>query len=119
MNAVFAGQFELVLNEQTIMETRQSVADKPFLARRIQEIDVEALTGQLGLTATIIPKTSTPIPSVTRDPGDDYLITHAVLHAIDYLVTGDKDLLVLGKIAGVSIVSPAEFVNILDAETGA
>lgn len=119
MRAAFAGLFEIVLNQKTIMETRQSVTSKPYLARRIQHIDVETLTIELGPMATIIPELAAPFPSVTRDSGDDYIITHAVLHAIDYLVTGDKDLLVLQQVHNTRIVSPAEFVAILDAEAGA
>lgn len=117
MNAAFVGQFDLVLNEKTLPETRHSITSKPYLARRIQKLDVDALAIELRLRATIIPEMATPFPAVTRDPGDDFLVTHAVVHAVDYLVSGDKDLLVLGEIAGVRIVSPAVFVAILNAET--
>ena len=118
VNAGLAGRFDLILNEKTLIETRQSISSKPYLSRRILEIDLEALAVGLGLVATVIPETALPFPAVTRDPGDDYLIAHAVLEQVDYLVTGGKDLLVLGEVAGVQIVSPAGFVAILEAETG-
>lgn len=50
---------------------------------------------------------------MTRDPKDDYLIAYAVIGEADYLVTGDKDLLVLEQIAGVTIVTPARFADLL------
>jgi putative PIN family toxin of toxin-antitoxin system len=118
VNAGLTGRFDLILNEKTLIETRQSISSKPYLSRRILEIDLEALAVGLALVATVIPETASPFPAVTRDPGDDYLIAHAVLEQVDYLVTGDKDLLVLGEVAGVQIVSPAGFVAILEAETG-
>jgi len=118
LSAAFAGAFEIVLDEMTILETRRSIASKPYLAHRIRSSSVDALMDQIERMATIVGGLTGPFPSITRDPGDDYLITHAVLHAIDYLVTGDKDLLVLEEVAGVRIVSPAEFVAILDTGTG-
>jgi predicted nucleic acid-binding protein len=56
---------------------------------------------------------SAPVPAVVRDPKDDYLIAHSVLEQVDYLVSGDKDLLVLGSVLGVRIVSPADFALLL------
>lgn len=44
-----------------------------------------------------------------RDPDDEPVLGTAVAGACSFLVTGDKDLLVLGEYAGVRIVSPAEF----------
>lgn len=118
INAGLAGRFDVILNEKTIIETRQSISSKPYLTQRIREIDLEALVVGLDLVATVIPETAAPLPLVTRDPGDDYLIAHSILEQIDYLVTGDKDLLVLGEVAGIHIVTPAEFVAILEAEPG-
>jgi putative PIN family toxin of toxin-antitoxin system len=44
-----------------------------------------------------------------RDPDDEPILGTAVAGACEFLVTGDKDLLVLGGYAGVRIVSPTEF----------
>ena len=58
-------------------------------------------------------KITDPIPAVTRDPKDDYLLAHAVLGAADYLVSGDQDLLVLERLEGVKIVTPREFLAVM------
>ena len=42
------------------------------------------------------------------------MMTEAILELLDYVVSGDKDLLDLKAIAGVRIVSPVAFVAILD-----
>lgn len=56
------------------------------------------------------------IPAVTRDPKDDYLLAYALVGKADYLVTGDKDLLVLqAEIPDFEIVSPRQFSEILSS----
>ena len=54
-------------------------------------------------------------PKVCRDPDDDYILAAAVNAGSDYLVTGDKDLLVLKNFAGMKIVTPREFAELLSA----
>lgn len=46
----------------------------------------------------------------SRDAADDKFLALATAGHADYLVTGDKDLLVLKRIATAPIVSPAEFL---------
>ena len=59
------------------------------------------------------------IPPVSRDPKDDYLLAYGLVGGADYLVTGDEDLLTLRDVEGLKIVSPREFVTLLESlETG-
>jgi putative PIN family toxin of toxin-antitoxin system len=46
-----------------------------------------------------------------RDPKDDKFFELAVDGAADFIVTGDADLLVLAPFQGISILTPAQFVN--------
>ncbi len=46
-----------------------------------------------------------------RDPKDDKLLELAVCGKADFLVTGDKDLLVLNPFRGVEIITPREFLD--------
>lgn len=48
---------------------------------------------------------------VCRDPKDDKLLELAVSGNADFLVTGDKDLLVLNPFRGVEIITPREFLD--------
>jgi uncharacterized protein len=50
------------------------------------------------------------VPRVSRDPKDDKFLAVAVAGGADYLISGDKDLLVLGQINSIPIVSPAAFL---------
>ena len=47
--------------------------------------------------------------TVCRDPKDDKLLELAVSGNAGFLVTGDKDLLVLNPFRGVEILTPREF----------
>ncbi len=46
-----------------------------------------------------------------RDPKDDKLLELAVCGNADFLVSGDKDLLVLNPFHGVEIITPREFLD--------
>ncbi|MBP6313039.1 MAG: putative toxin-antitoxin system toxin component, PIN family [Flavobacteriales bacterium] len=47
--------------------------------------------------------------SISRDPKDDYLLRMAKQSKADVLVTGDKDLLVLGKFGSTQILNARTF----------
>ena len=52
-------------------------------------------------------------------PDDNSILDCAVSGAVDYLVTGDHGIRSLGQFQGVSIVSPAEFLELfLEYRTG-
>jgi uncharacterized protein len=117
IEAVASGQFHLVIPETLLRETADSVRTKPYHAARIVQQDVLDLETSLRLTATIPPELTEIPPRITRDPGDDYFLVHAVLEDLDVFVSGDKDLLELGEVVGLRIVSPAAFVAILGQST--
>ena len=59
---------------------------------------------------------SIPVPlakDVCRDPDDIKILGLAVASNADYIVTGDKDLLVLKSFQGISILNPRSFSDIL------
>jgi predicted nucleic acid-binding protein len=53
---------------------------------------------------------------VTRDPKDDAVVACAQEGEADYIVSGDQDLLVLEEYGDVQIVSPREFLEILERD---
>jgi putative PIN family toxin of toxin-antitoxin system len=50
---------------------------------------------------------------VCRDPDDIKILGLAVASSADYIVTGDKDLLVLKSFQGIPILNPRSFSDIL------
>ncbi len=116
IDRAFEGSFTLVIVETTLEELRDKVSNKPYLASRIAASEVNQFVDTLVEITEIVQMLPHALPKVVRDPRDDYLLAPAVLEQVDYVVTGDKDLLILGEVAGVRIVTPAEFVAILNAE---
>ncbi|HLZ09771.1 MAG TPA: putative toxin-antitoxin system toxin component, PIN family [Chloroflexota bacterium] len=53
---------------------------------------------------------------VTGDPEDDLVLAAVRLGRADYFVTGDRELLDLQEYAGARMVSPRDFVAILEAQ---
>ena len=54
--------------------------------------------------------------SITGDPEDDYVLATGRLAQADYLVTGDKGLIQIRQYAGMSVVSPRQFLAVLETE---
>ena len=58
-----------------------------------------------------------PLPApVCRDRDDDLVLATALSAGAERIVTGDRDLLVLGEYAGVRLVSPRQFIEWLDGK---
>jgi putative PIN family toxin of toxin-antitoxin system len=53
------------------------------------------------------------LSGVSRDPGDDYLIALARATGVDYLVSGNRDLLDLED-SDPPVLSPRQFLELLD-----
>jgi hypothetical protein len=51
---------------------------------------------------------------ICRDEKDNFLLNLSVDSKADYLITGDKDLLILDKIANTKILTLSEFIDNLD-----
>jgi putative PIN family toxin of toxin-antitoxin system len=52
------------------------------------------------------------IQKVSRDSRDDPILATAVAGQVKYIITLDKDLLVLKEYKGIRIISPGEFAKI-------
>lgn len=107
------GAYTLLLPEGLLEELEEAASAKPYLAGRIARDDLLALREVLEAIAEAIPAIRGPIPEITRDRSDDYLLAYAVVGAADYLVTGDHDILVLERVDEVRIITPREMVRLL------
>jgi putative PIN family toxin of toxin-antitoxin system len=114
VRAGIAGFFTILFGDPTLRELLTKVAGKPYLASRIYQHDVDDFLELLHDSAAYVPHAPDVIPAVSRDRKDDYLLTYAILSHADYLVTGDKDLLILERIDDLLIVTPAEFLFLLE-----
>lgn len=113
VESAWAGAYTLIVAEPLFEELINKATEKPWLAQRIAQQDVQRLVDAVRIIAEIVPPIMEPIPVVTRDPKDDYLVAYALIGQADFLVTGDDDLLVLKRVGDMKIVRPHEFVGLL------
>ena len=109
-NAWRDGAFLLVTSPGILEEVSRRLAH-PRIANRysISSEDRIAVLRLLKAESMITPGSRDV--SVTRDPTDDKVIAAALETGAEYIVTGDKDLLTLGKYEGVGILTPARFIS--------
>ena len=108
------GPVELTVPQELLVELLQTVQNKEYLRQRITQEEVTLLAQQMIGVGNV----QEPLEPATysRDVTDDYLVAHGLVGGVDYLVTGDPDLLVLGQVETLRIVNPARFVEILTAD---
>lgn len=97
----------------------------PFLAAEILTV-----LDRLGIKSTYIQKLTYrlehqaiqifPVSNISlcRDPKDNDILSLAVDGAADYIITGDSDLLTLGKIEKTMIMKPKEFLDVMKSQRG-
>ena len=56
------------------------------------------------------------VPRICRDPDDDWVISCAVAGEAGVIVSGDRDLLALGRAGEIPILSAAQFLSLLDEQ---
>ena len=111
--ALGRNQFTLLLPDEVVDEILDVIANRPHLIGRVSSDKLTTFLELLRAVAEVTPRIEQTIPAIARDVKDDYLLAYAVVGQADYLVTGDKDLLVLGEVAEVKIVSTVAFSAIL------
>jgi putative PIN family toxin of toxin-antitoxin system len=99
------------LNELT------DVLRRPTLASDIaaRGVSVSKLIDGFTKLAGIVNPVS--IPRVARDPKDDHILACAAAARADFIVSGDRDLLVLRRHQGIDILTPRQILEHLGLRT--
>jgi putative PIN family toxin of toxin-antitoxin system len=106
-------RFLLITSRAILAEFEEVVRESRFVRYGLTSARITQLLGGLRQFALVVPG-RLKIEGVARDTEDDKLLACAVEGHADYLVSGDKDLLVLRVYEGVQIIKPIEFVGILE-----
>lgn len=101
-------KFVLVFSDE-LLEEFIEVVKRPKFKKLFTKNDIEGLLKTFDQYADLI-KVTTEL-EVCRDEKDNFLLNLAVDGKADYLVTGDNDLLVLGKIGKTKILTYREFIT--------
>jgi hypothetical protein len=102
--------FTLVACEELVSELRD-VAARPFFRAKLRAGAAEVLAISLQDLSSYCE--DLPSGPVAPDPKDSYLLALAEAGEADFLVTGDQELLALGRHKTTKIVSAREFAALL------
>ena len=107
--------FMLLMGPGQVEEVGEVLA-RPKIAKKylIRGDERLALLDLLRSESVMVPHA--PPPGVSRDPDDDYLLGCAAAGGADYLVTGDDDLLSVGRYRAVVIVDARTFLAVLSTQ---
>lgn len=108
-----ASDCTLVLSQDILAELTRKLLTKKKIrkAYHYADADVREYVEQLSMLAGTIVRDPVPLSGIVRDPEDDMIIACAATVSAEYLVTRDKDLLVLGKHNTTRIVTPHQFLS--------
>jgi putative PIN family toxin of toxin-antitoxin system len=81
------------------------VLERDYIQALIHPLEGQALLDAIHIKAEFVPPLGT-IPTYSRDPKDDKFVACALIGKAEYIITVDKDLLVLETVESVRIVTP-------------
>lgn len=110
MPLLLSGRVEIVICGE-LLEEIVDVTSRPKFARYFPASEVKSLISFLRLRCVMVEPACNV--RMCRDAADDYLLSLARASRAQFLVTGDKDLLVIGKFETCRIVDPTSFEGIV------
>ena len=110
LDLLFSSNKLTLLFSQELLDEFVVVAQRPKFKKYFSLADLEDLLLQINTKAEFIAVTSTV--AVCRDAKDNFLLSLAVDGKATHLLTGDKDLLILGQQTRTSILTIAEYLAV-------
>lgn len=104
---IIEGDITHISSHHILREVEAALLERMRLTRRKAKAAVRLLERQ---SLVVEPKL---IEKACRDPFDDYILAAALVGKVRYIVTADKDLLVLETYKGIKIIQSTEFAAIL------
>jgi len=116
INYVFENKIRL-FTSPSIMEELERVLSYPKLMKR-HGLDSEELKEFISdlLSIMSLIEEEKIIEVIMEDPSDDKYLSCAIDAKVDFIISGDIHLLNLGEYEGIRIVTPAQFLEIMERE---
>jgi len=100
------GHIAVVVSAELLSELRRKIIEKfPLFIPKLNLLEAsilnDAMTVKLGSLSI----------NISRDLDDNKVIETAAIGHCDYIISGDKDLLVISSYKNISIVNPADFLK--------
>lgn len=109
IDPMFANNDITLIFSKELLDEFVAVAQRPKFRKYFSLKDIEELLKKVRKKAAFISVTTTI--DICRDPKDNFLLGLALDGNATHLLTGDNDLLVLGKIGKTKILPITDFIN--------
>lgn len=106
---LFTKSCTLVFSQELIDEFI-SVAKRPKFRRFFSQVDIEEILETIDEYADFVDVKVTN--DVCRDPKDNFLLSLSQDGKVDFLLTGDQDLLALNKFGSTKILTISDFLRL-------
>jgi putative PIN family toxin of toxin-antitoxin system len=103
--------FELVLSANIVEEVLHALGYPKVLKSARTKVEPDLWFEDIVMLAEFV--ADQPIEAVSKDPDDDKYIAAGIEGRASFVVSGDPDLLDIKEHAGVRIVSPRGFLDLL------
>jgi putative PIN family toxin of toxin-antitoxin system len=103
-------QSGIILTSVETLEELKEVLSRPKFDKYVDSATRSEFIAKFAQQSELVTIEETVI--ACRDPKDDKFLELAVNGKADYLITGDKDLLVLHPFRDIEIINPSDFLNI-------
>ncbi len=112
LQAWLEGRYVLALSPIILVELGRTF-QQPYFQRRLtirqRDNDLALLRRKAEQVAIAV-----QVQGIATHPEDDQILATAVSSSADFLVTGDGQLLRLGSYEGIAVVTPRQFLEILE-----
>ena len=108
------GGFDIVVSEPVLIEYQQALTyDHVSKLHGYTKLEIANWLREVR-KASITVVAIESLKVINADPKDDKFLECAVAGGADYIISGDKHLLNLGEYEGNRILSPADFLRVLE-----
>jgi uncharacterized protein len=111
LQQVELGTLQAIASEAILDELARTL-DRPKFQRRLERLglDVAGILGAVRQVVVMVPDELIVVENL-RDPKDAMIVAAAIVGSASVIITGDQDLLVLGEVSGVKILTPRDFLE--------
>ena len=106
---LFSKKATLLFSEE-LMDEFLEVIKRPRLKKYFDNADVQKLISIINEYAELISVKNKV--NICRDEKDNFLLSLAIEGQANFLITGDKDLLIIRKVETTKIISISDYINI-------
>lgn len=114
LRAGIQGVFDMVISREILDELMRSIVEKSYLRSRISESDLMTFLNLVTSTSEVLDAIDAATFDLSRDSDDNFVLLQAIAADVDFILTGDQDLLVLNVIGHIRIVNAYDLLGILE-----